>query len=182
MKITKYLALIGAITLVILGIVAYQKTSAFFSENSLNFRSPFQSPVQVVNKNEALLDNLLESAKLHPEPTTSHSWLIHRTTTENPSTGQNLSLEEYICSVFKSRCNDALKVAKAESGMRCDAMGVNTNKTFDAGLWQINSIHLKKGWKLADLLDCKKSTQLAFTIYEQQGFSPWVAAKKLGIK
>jgi hypothetical protein len=42
-------------------------------------------------------------------------------------------------------------------------------------LWQVNSVHLKKGWKLVDLLDCKKATDYAYEIYKAQGFNPWVA-------
>jgi len=87
---------------------------------------------------------------------------------------RELTVEEYVCTKDWD-CKTALAVAKAESGMRCDAQNVNTNGSVDAGLWQVNSIHLKKGWKLADLLDCFKSTDYAYELYQAQGFSPWVA-------
>lgn len=87
-----------------------------------------------------------------------------------------LSTEDYICYVFGKDCKLALAVSQAENGTRqCDRFGVNTNKTIDAGIFQINSTHLKKGWKLADLLDCHKNVDYAKQIFDAQGFRPWVA-------
>lgn len=88
---------------------------------------------------------------------------------------KEMTTTQYICYKFGKECKVALAVAKAESGMRCDAQNVNKNGSVDAGLWQINSIHLKKGWKLTDLLDCKKATDFAYELYKAQGFQPWVA-------
>lgn len=89
---------------------------------------------------------------------------------------KNMTTEEYICWKFGDACKMALAVSQAENGTRqCDRFGVNTNKTIDAGIFQINTVHLKKGWKLADLLDCKKNVDYAYEIYKAQGFQPWVA-------
>lgn len=87
-----------------------------------------------------------------------------------------MTVEQYACSKGWN-CKIALAVAKAESGQRCDAQNVNTNKTLDLGYMQINSVHLKKGWKVTELLDCKKNIDYAYEIYEAQGFEPWSSYK-----
>lgn len=70
----------------------------------------------------------------------------------------------------------ALAVSHAENGTRqCDRFGVNNNKTIDVGLFQINSIHLKKGYKLSDVMDCDKNIKIALEIFKRQGWKPWVA-------
>lgn len=87
-----------------------------------------------------------------------------------------MSTEEYICYKFGKDCRLALAVSQAENGTRqCDRFGVNTNKTIDVGIFQLNTVHLKKGWKLADLTDCKKNIDYAYEIYQAQGWNPWVA-------
>ncbi len=64
----------------------------------------------------------------------------------------------------------------AENGSRkCDRFGINTNKTIDVGVFQINSIHLKKGYTLQDLADCKKNIDIAYDIWKAQKWTPWVA-------
>lgn len=89
---------------------------------------------------------------------------------------KELTLEEYICRAFGKDCKLALAVSQAENGTRqCDRMNVNTNKTVDIGIFQINTVHLKKGYTLSDLIDCKKNVDIAYKIYKQQGFAPWVA-------
>lgn len=89
-----------------------------------------------------------------------------------------MTTEEYICYKFGKDCRLALAVSQAENGTRqCDRFGVNTNKTIDVGIFQINTVHLKKGWKLADLTECHKNVDYAYEIYQAQGFEPWVAYK-----
>lgn len=86
-----------------------------------------------------------------------------------------MSTEDYICYVFGRDCRMALAVSQAENGTRqCDRFGINTNKSIDTGVFQINSIHLKKGWKLSDLLDCHKNVDYAKQIFDAQGWNPWV--------
>lgn len=70
----------------------------------------------------------------------------------------------------------ALAVSRAENGTRqCDRFGINTNKTIDVGVFQINTVHLKKGYTLQDLADCKKNIDIAYDIFKAQGWTPWVA-------
>lgn len=87
-----------------------------------------------------------------------------------------MTTEDYICYKFGPDCKMALAVSQGENGTRqCDRFGVNTNKTIDVGVFQINSVHLKKGYTLTDLSDCHKNVDIAFEIYSAQGWSPWVA-------
>ncbi len=94
-----------------------------------------------------------------------------------------MTIEEKICRTFGKDCQNAIKVSWLENGTRaCDRLNVNSNKTVDIGIFQLNSIHLKKGYTLKDFTDCDKNIQIAYTIFKQQGWTPWVAAKKLNLK
>jgi len=87
-------------------------------------------------------------------------------------------IEKYICDKWGiADCKMAIAVAKAESGLKCDALNINTNNTVDMGIFQLNSTHLKKGgeWTLANMGDCYKNVDLAYELWKEQGFEPWVA-------
>lgn len=87
-------------------------------------------------------------------------------------------IEKYICDKWGiADCKMALAVAKAESGLNCDAVNTNTNGTADLSVFQLNTTHLKKGgeWTLANMGDCYKNVDLAYELWKEQGFSPWVA-------
>lgn len=70
----------------------------------------------------------------------------------------------------------------AESGGRSDATGHNTNGSVDRGCFQINSVHL---WRVNNdiqaLYKPKTNTIIALQIYKEQGWKPWVTARKLGL-
>jgi soluble lytic murein transglycosylase-like protein len=73
-----------------------------------------------------------------------------------------------------------------ESRFNSNALGVNTNKTVDLGLLQINSIHTKPGASLPisviDALDPYKAIDWAIKKRLKDGnYSAWVAAQKLKI-
>ena len=87
-------------------------------------------------------------------------------------------LEKYICEKFGVMdCKIALAVAKAESGLNCNAININTNGTVDFSTFQLNSVHIKKGgeWTLANMADCYKNVDLAYELWTEQGWTPWVA-------
>lgn len=86
-------------------------------------------------------------------------------------------IEKYICSKFDPiDCRIALAVARAESGMREDAVNINTNGTIDIGIYQINSVHFgKQGCSLKDVVDQYKNVDCAYSIWLEQGWNPWVA-------
>jgi len=82
---------------------------------------------------------------------------------------------------------NALKVTWGESAWISNNVGRNKNKTADIGLFQINEIHLPRiketfGYTREDLLDPIKNAKVAAWLYNEQGWTLWVAARKLGIK
>jgi hypothetical protein len=68
----------------------------------------------------------------------------------------------------------AVAVVGAESGFRIRAKNVAKNGTFDAGLFQINSIH---GYNEGTLYVPGLNAQAAYKLYQRRGFQPWVAYK-----
>lgn len=62
----------------------------------------------------------------------------------------------------------------AESGGNPHAYGVNTNGTNDAGLMQINSIHVESGL-IGDQerFDPTANVRAAWAIYQRAGWSAW---------
>jgi len=101
------------------------------------------------------------------------SWNYIRT-----AKASELTTEQYIRLVFGKEGRTAVAVAQAESGMRCDAQNVNKGtNSLDLGVMQINSVHLRKGWKVADLLDCHKNVDLAYEIYKGSGWGAWSTYK-----
>jgi hypothetical protein len=91
--------------------------------------------------------------------------------------GDKKEIGDYIVEVFGDHAHVALAVAKAESGLNCSALNVNTNGTVDFSVMQVNSIHMKKGYKLSELTDCKRNVDIAYEIFQSHGnsFNPWVA-------
>lgn len=92
---------------------------------------------------------------------------------------KELTKTQYIVQVFgKKEAFTAIAIAKAESGLRCDAQGINKGtNSLDAGLFQINSVHLRKGWKVTDLMNCKKNTDHAYEIFQSSGWGAWSTYK-----
>ena len=70
----------------------------------------------------------------------------------------------------------AIAITRAESGLREDAININTNSTIDLGIFQINSVHFKKEFcTLKDVVTMKGNVDCAYEIYKASGWSPWVA-------
>jgi len=86
-------------------------------------------------------------------------------------------VEDMIREVFGKDADMAIKVSWAENGSRkCDRVSKpNKNGTRDFGIFQINSVHMKKGYSEADLKDCMTNIKLAYEIFSRQGWNPWVA-------
>ena len=86
-------------------------------------------------------------------------------------------IEKYICEKFGVyQCQTALAIAKAESDMKEDAINVNTNRTIDIGIFQVNSVHFKKeGCSPKELLDQYKNVDCSYTIWKSSGWFPWVS-------
>lgn len=60
-------------------------------------------------------------------------------------------------------------IALAESGGNPDAKHLNSNGTWDWGLWQINDVNKIPG----NLLDPGTNARAAKTIFDRQGFKAW---------
>jgi hypothetical protein len=78
----------------------------------------------------------------------------------------------------------AIAISQAENGTRaCDRKGAkNSNGTHDWGVFQINEVHLKKGYSLADFKDCLTNIRIAHEIFKRQGWSPWSVYKNGSFK
>lgn len=68
----------------------------------------------------------------------------------------------------------ALQVAYAESGWNQSARNRNSNGSTDYGLFQINSIHNPSAAVKTDML---ANAKFAKSLYDKQGWRPWVAYK-----
>ena len=68
-----------------------------------------------------------------------------------------------------------IKIGRCESGLRENAMGVNTNKTVDRGVFQLNSIH--KNISNQDAFDFEKNIKYAWNMFKTQGTTPWNSSK-----
>jgi hypothetical protein len=89
----------------------------------------------------------------------------------------NTDIEKYIYQVFGiENYKLAIAIFKAESGLREDAININTNNTIDIGVAQINSIHFKKeGCSLKEVSNYKGNIDCAYKLFQASGFGPWVA-------
>lgn len=139
----------------------FYKIDNFFDRFSFEFRPPIvvkiQKPVEIVERKEKIV-YIKEFSDSLPKPKTA--------------------IEKYICEKFANDCQIALAVAKAESGIREEAININSNGTIDMGIFQINSVHWKKpGCNPKSLLDGYKNIDCAYKIWQAQGWSPWVAYK-----
>ena len=70
-----------------------------------------------------------------------------------------------------------IRIAKAESGLRPDAIHYNNNGTYDIGVFQINDVH-SKSISRADRFDYVKNIDYAWELQTRQGFNPWVVYTK----
>lgn len=69
----------------------------------------------------------------------------------------------------------------AESGLRANAVNYNVDGSRDTGCAQLNSIHRARvGGNIDAFYDAKTNVTVAYAIYSEQGWCPWVAAKKIG--
>lgn len=140
--------------------------------------------IQSFNRDYTIrLQNIINiEPRNQPQDNSKTDSLIHKAKAEtiNPD---KLNTEDYICYKFGPACKMALAISQAENGTRqCDRFGVNTNKTLDVGVFQINTVHLKKGYTLNQLADCHTNIDIAYDIYKAQGWKPWVAYQNQSYK
>jgi hypothetical protein len=97
------------------------------------------------------------------------------------------TIEKLICAKDWD-CKTALAIAKAESGLRCEAVGDGhiafmkngTEYGKSYGVFQIR--HLEGRPNPEELLSCEFNINYAYNLYKAQGFKPWSAYKNLAYK
>ena len=90
-----------------------------------------------------------------------------------------LSMKDYVLKEF-AKANIDVKTAEAiidcESRFNPDAININTNKTYDAGIFQINSIH--KDISLQDKLNYKTAVKWVINKVKKDGsWSAWQCSR-----
>jgi hypothetical protein len=83
-------------------------------------------------------------------------------------------IDRLICQTFGKDWKTARAIALAESHENPNALNKNTNGSYDVGIFQLNTTHFNR-WTLAQMSDPKTNIQIAYQIYSEQGFNPWVA-------
>lgn len=78
--------------------------------------------------------------------------------------------------VWRRDWETGVAIAKCESGLRPNAFnGSNKNGTWDAGLFQVNTIH---NISKEDLMNPYANAGYAYAIYKEQGVQPWYSSNK----
>jgi len=159
-KFKLVLATMGLITIAMIMASLVVAVNSFFEKNRLVFHRPIEVSVFPIVK--------IEERK--PEVIVEKFILDYPDEIDTP-------IEKYICDKWGVYdCKTALAVAKAESGIREDAININNNNTIDYGVFQINTVHFKKpGCSMKDLVIAEKNVDCAYSIWKTQGWSPWVA-------
>jgi len=87
----------------------------------------------------------------------------------NQRSSQVEEIQRYICSK-PWPCKLAKKVAFCESSYRTGIV----SKTGDVGLFQIAPVH---GYSVSYLSDYRRNTDVAYALYQRQGFQPWYSSR-----
>jgi hypothetical protein len=87
-----------------------------------------------------------------------------------PSLRQSLDTIGDILRVWGNDWRIGLALAKAESGLRCEAYHFNHDGSIDHSVFQLNSVHKWRG----NLSNCKENVRIAYEIFKEQGGTPWV--------
>lgn len=122
--------------------------------------------------NPVAQENVSKSSESEIEKISKQLFPVAKAAEVNPET---LGTEDYIRYVFGKDARMALAISHAENGTRqCDRFGINTNKTIDFGVFQINTIHTKR-FPISQLISCHGNVDAAKIIFDEQGWGPWVA-------
>lgn len=83
-------------------------------------------------------------------------------------------VEQLICRYFGDDvCETAIAVARAESGLRCDAVGDRHLSPSSYGVFQIRAFANRPG--VEELTDCEANIRYAKFMFDRQGWHPWSA-------
>lgn len=163
---TKVLAGIAGVILLLTALAAgFKAMSSWYDTHEVKFNQAIQiklqSPVSITQR-QVQINQIVQVINEIPNPVDLKT-----------------DAEKYIYDVFGiENYKVAIAIAKAESGMRSDAININTNNTIDLGLFQINSTHFKQdGCTLELVSTVKGNIDCAYQIFQASGWNPWVTAK-----
>lgn len=169
-KVKGGIALIILLVIMGFGFWSFMKVNEFFEKNYFQFnqilkvevKPPFEIKERKIEVAEAV--TIIQELEIPDEAKTP--------------------IEKYICEKWGVYdCKLAIAIARAE-GLKYDedgelipdAVNVNTNGTIDIGIFQINTVHFSKPQcRLRDMVDPYKNVDCAYSIYEAQSWTPWVA-------
>jgi len=141
----------------------------FFDNWDLRFQFPIilQTPVKIEKRADFISPLAVEEveAKSRVQPDDSTASIPQPEGTIEKEIYEVFGEEEY---------KNALKVFTCESGLNPEAVGKNSNGTFDVGLSQINSIHgIKAKWLKNPAIAIRVAKQL---FDEHGGWGPWYSS------
>ena len=158
--------------------------SIWFDNNKIIFQTPviIQKPIIIQDRGVSKAKTFLKKASAQELPTKEEFKKIYNNTLEIKYDKSVEDIENYIRKTWANHGSKevqlALAVSSAENGARvCDTFGVNTNKTIDVGIFQINSVHNKRGklWRLGAQVDCYNNIDRAYELWKSTGWGSWVA-------
>lgn len=119
-------------------------------------------------------------ATLSPCPDTGCVMLkVQKVEAAEPIIKTPVTVEEKIRAMFPEDQDRAVAIAKCESGMRPEAFnGKNRNGSWDAGVFQVNSVHK---YSKEYLFNVDNNLKVARKLYEARGntWGAWVCARKV---
>lgn len=83
--------------------------------------------------------------------------------------------EQYLSLVsqYSWNVNIAMAIMQAESQCNPNATNVNTNGTMDAGLFQVNDVHVPNLIGYSERFEPSANVKAAFAVYEGSGWKAW---------
>lgn len=159
------ITLFGFILLAGLVFTGLYYVNRFFETNQFKFRAPieFHKPIWIEKRQVA-----------------KHHSIVQEVYAQEPEPAYTDPTELMIFTKFSERFgekvgHEAVAVSWAENGSRlCDRRNVNKDGSWDIGIFQINTVHLKR-FTLTQLVGCESNVEVAMQIYSEQGWNPWVA-------
>lgn len=145
---------------ILLLIISYLGFYSYISENNFYHEYIRQAEAKVHTSGESM-QTVNDIPKLQTTPGTE-AWIKEQWQTRTNAKWENI-----------------YAVIQGESGWNSDAWNCNNNGSLDLGLYQGNSIHKELTPSCA--LNTVCATNWAIELYNEQGLTPWVAAKKLGL-
>lgn len=162
--------------LVFISGIAYGLSEIAVRINDWSYKHEIQKPIVILTgQGDSIVNIIKRPVVTDRKPLQVLSPIVQQVVSEINYDELN-SIEKMICDKWGLYdCKVAIAIAKSESGLREQAWNANNNGTLDLGVFQVNSVHWDKdGCSMKELLDAKKNIDCAYSIYEAQGWHPWV--------